>query len=219
MNDLQHFIQHAEQEAKDYAAEKDTRVTQQGVTHVVRDDKMRPFSAADAGDPKRWYRLSQRLPIPEVDQRERSSFLEWRRALAGIEEREGVLMTPFERNLEVWRQLWRVVERSDVVMMIVDARNPLAFRSKGCEEMVLRAKKHLVLLLNKAELLTPKQRRAWGRSFHKEGITALFFSAQRAKEELEGADAGKGRVGDEAEAEPDIDRVADDQQMLEDEEE
>jgi large subunit GTPase 1 len=33
-------------------------------------------------------------------------------------------VTPFEKNLEVWRQLWRVVERSDVVSQVIDARNP-----------------------------------------------------------------------------------------------
>ena len=46
-----------------------------------------------------------------------------------VEEQDHV-MTPFEKNLEVWRQLWRVVERSKVVVQIVDARNPLLFRSR-----------------------------------------------------------------------------------------
>lgn len=26
------------------------------------------------------------------------------------------VLTPFEKNLEVWRQLWRVLERSDIVV-------------------------------------------------------------------------------------------------------
>ena len=48
--------------------------------------------------------------------RERESFLVWRRDLASLEEMEGVItITPFEKNLEVWRQLWRVLERSDLV--------------------------------------------------------------------------------------------------------
>ena len=25
------------------------------------------------------------------------------------------MVTPFEKNLEIWRQLWRVIERSDLV--------------------------------------------------------------------------------------------------------
>lgn len=42
---------------------------------------------------------------------ERDSFLEWRRSLAELQEKEGIIMTPFEKNLEFWRQLWRVIER------------------------------------------------------------------------------------------------------------
>lgn len=45
--------------------------------------------------------------------------------MASLTENNDLLLTPFERNLEVWRQLWRVVERCDLVVQIVDARNPL----------------------------------------------------------------------------------------------
>lgn len=31
----------------------------------------------------------------------------------------------FEQNLQVWRQLWRVVERADVVVVVMDVRHPL----------------------------------------------------------------------------------------------
>lgn len=33
-----------------------------------------------------------------------------------LEDEEGLVLTPFEKNLEVWRQLWRVLERSDIVV-------------------------------------------------------------------------------------------------------
>ena len=45
-----------------------------------------------------------------------------------MEASSDLAVTPFEKNLEVWRQLWRVIERSDVVIQIVDARNPLFYR-------------------------------------------------------------------------------------------
>ncbi len=47
----------------------------------------------------------------QLDQLERDSFLEWRRGLVVLEENEKLVLTPFERNLEFWRQLWRVIER------------------------------------------------------------------------------------------------------------
>ncbi len=35
-----------------------------------------------------------------------------------LEDDEGLVLTPFEKNLEVWRQLWRVLERSDIVVQV-----------------------------------------------------------------------------------------------------
>lgn len=54
----------------------------------------------------------------ELDQKEREAFLAWRTSLLELEKNEHLLLTPFERNLEMWRQLWRVVERSDLVVTV-----------------------------------------------------------------------------------------------------
>ena len=53
-----------------------------------------------------------------------------------LQEDDNFLLTPFERNIEVWRQLWRVIERSHLVVQIVDARNPLRFRCEDLESYV-----------------------------------------------------------------------------------
>uniref|UniRef100_A0A9J8AVC1 Large subunit GTPase 1 homolog n=1 Tax=Cyprinus carpio carpio TaxID=630221 RepID=A0A9J8AVC1_CYPCA len=132
-------------------------------------------------DNKQFLRIPRRPPwdestSPEVlQQNERDSFLIWRRELARLEEEQKLILTPFERNLDFWRQLWRVIERSDVVVQIVDARNPLLFRCPDLEEYVKEVSVHKVnmLLLNKADLLTREQRRAWARYFQKEGIRAV----------------------------------------------
>jgi large subunit GTPase 1 len=120
----------------------------------------------------------------ELDQREKEAFLLWRRGLAELQEYNDLLMTPFERNLEVWRQLWRVIERSDLVVQIVDARNPLMFRSEDLENYVKDvnpAKKNL-LLVNKADMMTTTQRKAWAKYFKEKRISYRFFSASLAKE-------------------------------------
>ena len=87
-----------------------------------------------------------------------------------LQDRDKLLLTPFERNIEVWRQLWRVLERSHLVVQIVDARNPLRFR---CEDLDTYVKdiegpegeqgsgpglRKNLLLINKSDLLTAKQR-------------------------------------------------------------
>eukprot|EP01060_Flectonema_neradi_P004462 TRINITY_DN1288_c1_g1_i1.p1 TRINITY_DN1288_c1_g1~~TRINITY_DN1288_c1_g1_i1.p1 ORF type:complete len:754 (+),score=169.78 TRINITY_DN1288_c1_g1_i1:117-2378(+) len=212
-NDLQEFLHSAEQNEKDFTAERDVRVVVQGVTHVYQNDRMKPMEADE--NYMKWFTLSQKLPVPQrpewkhgmtkeqINRQETESFLQWRRKLASIEEKENILMTPYERNLEVWRQLWRVIERSDIVVDILDARNPLAFRSVACEKTVLRHKKKLILLLNKAELLTERQRSIWGKYFDDQGIVAIFFSASLAKDNQDkeaGNDPSKGRTGDGFEA-------------------
>ena len=87
-------------------------------------------------------------------------------------EGEDLLVTPFERNLEVWRQLWRVIERSDLVVQIVDARNPLLFRCEDLESYVKEVdpKKNNLLLVNKADMMTLEQRQIWAEYFTKSGI-------------------------------------------------
>lgn len=126
----------------------------------------------------------------DLDMREREAFLNWRRGLAELQENQDLLMTPFERNIEVWRQLWRVIERSDLVVQIVDARNPLLFRSEDLESYVkdVDSKKENLLLINKADMMTETQRRVWATYLKKARIAYKFFSASLAKELLEAID-------------------------------
>ena len=67
-------------------------------------------------------------------------------------------ITPFEKNLDVWKQLWRVVERAHVLLQIVDARNPYFFYSADLEKYIKEVEenkgdKQFLLLINKADYL------------------------------------------------------------------
>lgn len=121
----------------------------------------------------------------ELQSKEREEFLEWRRSLSMLQEVEGLMLTPYEKNLEFWRQLWRVVERSDVIVQIVDARNPLLFRCEDLEEYVKEVdpKKMNMILINKADFLTEEQREAWAKYFSDINVQVAFFSATLASEE------------------------------------
>ena len=53
----------------------------------------------------------------EIEQQENVAFLEWRRDIATIEQDNVTLaITPFEKNIGIWRQLWRVIEKSDLLL-------------------------------------------------------------------------------------------------------
>lgn len=124
----------------------------------------------------------------ELLAKETQDFLTWRRKIASMEEENrlastigGPMMTPFEKNIEVWRQLWRVVERSDVVIQIVDARNPLLYY---CQDMYRYVTKEMgrshLLVLNKADLLSSDMITRWEAYFQSNRMDALFFSAFKA---------------------------------------
>ncbi|KAL1396029.1 hypothetical protein pipiens_010808 [Culex pipiens pipiens] len=145
----------------------------------------------------------------ELQLLENENFLEWRRGLAALQEDDGLLMTPYEKNLDFWRQLWRVVERSDIVVQIVDGRNPLLFRSEDLEKYVKEVdeRKMNMILINKSDFLNAEQREAWAKYFDEQGIRVAFFSAaesveeaKREQEERERA-AEEGEEGDEEDSE------------------
>ena len=90
-----------------------------------------------------------------------------------------LIITPFEKNIEIWRQLWIVVERSDLIVQIIDSRNPLLFFN---EDIFLYSKalnpgKENMLLLNKADLLPEEAINAWHEYFEKKQIPHIFYSA------------------------------------------
>lgn len=103
------------------------------------------------------------------------------------QENPDVAVTPFEKNVEVWRQLWRVVEKSDMVVQIVDARNPLLFRCPDLEDYVkeIDSNKHNFLVVNKADFLTPEERVQWARYFRDNDVEFVFFSAKQEADKLE----------------------------------
>ncbi|KOB68409.1 Large subunit GTPase 1-like protein, partial [Operophtera brumata] len=50
---------------------------------------------------------------------ERESFLDWRRNLNDLQAKLGAALTPYERNIELWKQLWRTLEKSDINVSII----------------------------------------------------------------------------------------------------
>lgn len=193
---LDEFLTTAELAGTDFTAEKINNVK------IIHTDQKNPYllsASEEKSAIKKQRKNKDRVTVPrrpqwdqsttrqQLEAMERESLLEWRRGLAELQENNDLLMTPFERNLEVWRQLWRVIERSDLVVQIVDARNPLQFRSEDLEHYVkeISPQKKNLLLVNKADMLTLNQREAWAGYFEKHKINFRFFSAHLAKEKQE----------------------------------
>lgn len=207
---LDEFLSTAELAGTDFTAEKMSNVK------IIHTDQKNPYllsASEERSTVKKHKENKARLTVPrrpkwdqsttpaQLEMMERESLLAWRRGLAELQENQDLLMTPFERNLEVWRQLWRVIERSDLIVQIVDARNPLQFRSEDLENYVkeIDPRKKNLLLVNKADMLTLKQREAWAEYFEKHNINFRFFSAHLAKEKMEAQMLEEDQSGSEDE--------------------
>jgi len=192
-NSLDEFLTTAELAGTDFEAERlnVNFVSRANVGVLTKEEKQIIKEAQDKHRtllriPRRplWKENSD-LDTDEFQIKEREAFLEWRRKLADLQNTDNITLTPFEKNLEFWRQLWRVIERSDVIVQIVDARNPLLFRCEDLESYVkeIDSKKMNIILINKSDFLTLKQRVAWLRYFDSQKIQVVFWSAVLAANE------------------------------------
>ncbi|PJF16839.1 hypothetical protein PSACC_03357 [Paramicrosporidium saccamoebae] len=154
----------------------------------------RSFATSDEqAENKEWIRIPRRpkwstsIQPKELQHAEEESFLEWRRGLARIEDAAYFILTPFERNLEIWRQLWRVIEACETIVQILDARNPLLFYCEDLKTYISEVgpSKKMLLLINKADYLSADQRQSWAEYFKELGLSFVFYSATLATESEE----------------------------------
>nr|XP_033329149.1 guanine nucleotide-binding protein-like 1 [Megalopta genalis] len=73
----------------------------------------------------------------------------------------------FELNIETWRQLWRVLEMSDILLIVVDIRYPaLMFPPYLYHHVTHELKKDMILVMNKIDLAPPALVVAWQHYLH-----------------------------------------------------
>lgn len=118
------------------------------------------------GMPKRppWdYKMS----VNVLEQQEARHFREY---LKSLETEYGSLnnLSHFELNLETWRQLWRVIEMSDVILLVVDIRHPIFhFPPSLYHHVTVECGKRFIIVLNKCDLIPAHLVIAWMDYFSK----------------------------------------------------
>jgi len=65
----------------------------------------------------------------------------------------------FERNLEVWRQLWRVAEISQIILILLDSRCPILHHPPSLSNYL--ADRKVILVLTKVDISGPARVQAW----------------------------------------------------------
>ena len=93
----------------------------------------------------------------------------------------------FEHNIQVWKQLWRVIEKSDIVLQIVDARFPiLHFNTTLYNHVKGDHGKDMILCINKIDLISMERSHRWRKffeSYYKE-LRVCMISQEQSTEEI-----------------------------------
>lgn len=110
--------------------------------------------------PKRpdWtYEMSKR----QLDHNENKSFRDFIQQIEKRHYEDNRQLSYCELNLETWRQLWRVLELSDIFLFVVDVRSPTLMFPPCLYDYVRDCGKDMILVLNKIDLVPPEVTVAW----------------------------------------------------------
>ncbi|KAI1329769.1 NGP1NT domain-containing protein [Xylariaceae sp. FL0255] len=82
------------------------------------------------------------------------------------------------QSKRIWNELYKVLDSSDVILHILDARNPEGTRCKAVEAYLKKEAphKHLIFVLNKTDLVPTSVAAAWVRHLSKTVPTLAFRS-------------------------------------------
>jgi len=104
--------------------------------------------------------------------------------------------TSFERNLEVWRQLWRVSEISQIILILLDSRCPLLHFPPSLSAYLssphIANRTRTILVLTKVDITGPTRTNEWTR-FLRTKYPRMPVVRVESYAEIGETPAGKGR--------------------------
>jgi len=77
----------------------------------------------------------------------------------------------------IWGELYKVVDASDVLVFVLDARDPMGTRCLQLERELRRRQKHVILLVNKVDLVPTWVTRRWVQELMKDFPSLAFHAS------------------------------------------
>ncbi|XP_063372101.1 guanine nucleotide-binding protein-like 1 [Cydia amplana] len=113
----------------------------------------------------------------QLDAQEHKYFTEYINSLQATEYWKQ--MSYFELNLETWRQLWRVLEMCDILLLIVDVRFAGMMFPPSLYKHVMDQQKDMILVLNKVDLVPAAAVIAWKKYLTETcpGLRVVYFTS------------------------------------------
>ncbi|KAK7094449.1 guanine nucleotide-binding protein-like 1 [Littorina saxatilis] len=125
------------------------------------------------------------LSKQQLEKQERSYFQDYVHSILTSHDAER--LSYFELNLETWRQLWRVIEISDILLLIADIRHPVLHLPPSLYKYLREElRREVVIVLNKVDLVPPGLTAAWRaylNSVFSEAHIVCFASVPAVSEE------------------------------------
>ena len=81
------------------------------------------------------------------------------------------------------KELKKVIEASDVIIEVLDARDPEGCRSQELEREILTQGKKVLLVVNKIDLVPPQNARMWQRYLRREFPCILFKTNRQSQQD------------------------------------
>ncbi len=81
-------------------------------------------------------------------------------------------------KLANWREVSSAMDKTNLILEIVDARDPWTTRSRKLESIARKKGKKLLLIINKSDLVPRQILDQWIDIFEREGIKATYISAR-----------------------------------------